>query len=64
MKTTPVVDDLRPPITAVLAGALFSTIAAMPAFANTEDSPPTVIVKFADLDISQPQGAGVLYVRI
>jgi UrcA family protein len=64
MKITPVVDGFRPLIAAVLAGTLFSAVAAMPAFAGTEDSPPTVTVKFGDLDISQPQGAGALYVRI
>jgi hypothetical protein len=57
MKNIPVVDGFRPLISAMLAGAFFSAIAAMRAVAGTEGSPPTVIFNFADLDKSQRRKA-------
>jgi UrcA family protein len=44
-------------------GVLCSSLAALPAAANSPE-PPKVTVKFGDLDISREKGAAVLYRRI
>jgi len=46
---------------AALAAGLF--LASLPAAADSFD-PPTVVVKFGDLDVSHPLGATALYHRI
>lgn len=55
---------LRPLITAALGCALFSIVAAMPAVADTASNPPTMTVRYSDLNVSQSHGAAVLYERI
>lgn len=50
-------------IAASLFGLSVSSLAALPAAAESLEA-PKVTVKFADLDISHPQGAAVLYARI
>jgi UrcA family protein len=51
-------------IAVMLVGASASGLAARPAVADSLEPPLQVTVKFADLDISHPQGATVLYNRI
>jgi UrcA family protein len=55
---------VRPLITAALGCALFSIAAAMPALADNASNPPTTMVGYSDLDVSQSHGAAVLYGRI
>lgn len=50
-------------IAASLLCALSSGLAALPAAADSFE-PLKVTVKFGDLDVSHPQGAAVLYLRI
>jgi|HubBroStandDraft_1064217.scaffolds.fasta_scaffold1264430_1 UrcA family protein len=50
-------------IAIAFVGVLSSSFAALPA-ATGGFEPPTITVKFADLDVSLPQGASVLYNRI
>jgi UrcA family protein len=49
---------------AVLYGAIASSFAALPTAEAAPIDAPQTTVKFGDLDISQPQGASVLYRRI
>jgi UrcA family protein len=51
-------------IATMLFGAAAFGLAALPAVADSLAPPLQVTVKFADLDISHPQGATVLYNRI
>jgi UrcA family protein len=51
----------------LVAGAILSALASGVALASsfaTVTAPPQLVVKFADLDISTPQGATALYGRI
>ncbi len=64
MKTVTTTYRLHGAIAAVLFGASALGLTAMPAAADSFDSPLQVTVKFADLDISRSQGAAVLYGRI
>jgi len=50
-------------IATTIFGVLGSTLAALPAVAGSIDV-PTSIVKYGDLDVSNPRGASVLYSRI
>jgi UrcA family protein len=55
------------PLRTLAAGAIISALAlsfASVCSANEDATPPQVIVKFADLDLSTPQGALALYGRI
>jgi UrcA family protein len=55
------------PVRTLLAGAILSALAfslATVSRANDDTTPPQVIVKFADLDVSTSQGAAALYRRI
>jgi len=55
------------PLRTLLAGAILSALALSSATVSRADdasSPPQVIVKFADLDVSTSQGAAALYGRI
>ncbi len=48
----------------VLAGVIASSFAAVPAAEAENFDAPQVKVTFGDLDVTQPQGAAVLYRRI
>ncbi len=50
-------------ISAAVTSTLFAGIAALPAVADINDA-PTMLVKFADLDVSHREGASTLYGRI
>ena len=55
------------PLRTLVAGAILSALAFSFATVSRADdgtAPPQVIVKFADLDVSTPQGAETLYRRI
>jgi UrcA family protein len=55
------------PLRTLVAGAILSTLAfsfATVSSAEEGATPPQVIVKFADLDVSTSQGAAALYRRI
>jgi UrcA family protein len=54
---------IRTVIGTALCGAFVFSFAALPAAADSFVA-PTVIVRFADLDVSHPQGAAMLYARI
>jgi UrcA family protein len=54
---------LRTLCAAAVFGALASSIAALCAAAESTDT-PTVIVKYGDLNVANPQGAAALYNRI
>jgi UrcA family protein len=54
---------LRPLIASTLLSAFVSSFAATSASADTADA-PTQIVRFADLDVTQPRDAAILYSRI
>jgi UrcA family protein len=47
----------------IVLAALAAVFSALPAAADNAEA-PKVTVKFADLDVSQPHGAAVLYSRI
>ncbi len=53
----------RQTISAAVIGVFFTGIAALPAVADSNDA-PTMLVKFADLDLSHVEGATRLYGRI
>jgi UrcA family protein len=63
--TTTATRSARPrgPIAAAALAAFISSFSAMCNAAGPADV-PTAIVKFADLDVSTPQGAAALYNRI
>ncbi len=63
MNTMTTVTRLRTVIAATLFGAVAAGFAALPAIADNSDV-PHMTVKFGDLNISNPQGAAVLYDRI
>jgi UrcA family protein len=50
----------------LLASAIIGTLASIATVSNASEasSPPQVVVKFADLDISTPKGTKTLYRRI
>ena len=55
------------PLRTLIAGAILSALAfSLPTVSSAEEgtTPPQVIVKFADLDVSTAQGAQALYGRI
>jgi UrcA family protein len=55
------------PLRTLIAGAILSVMAfSLPTVSSAEEgtTPPQVIVKFADLDVSTAQGAQTLYRRI
>jgi len=54
---------LRPLIASALLSTVVSSFVVTPATAGTMD-PPTLTVKFAELDVSQPRDAAILYSRI
>jgi UrcA family protein len=56
----------RSPRGLIAAAALTALISSFAAVCNASESTdvPTAIVKFADLDVSTPQGAATLYNRI
>jgi UrcA family protein len=57
------IDRFNSLIAVSLLSVLSANLVALPAMADSSE-PPKVTVKFGDLDISGPQGAGVLYRRI
>jgi len=63
MNTKTTVNRFRTEIVTALFGAFASSFAVLPAGADSLDA-PTITVKYGDLDISNPQGATVLYARI
>ncbi len=63
MNTTTTVNRFRTVIATALFGAVASSFAVLPAAADSFDA-PQVTVKFGDLNISNSQGAAVLYGRI
>ena len=63
MNTTTISHRLQSLIVTTLFGVVSSGLASLPAAAAAYE-PPTVTVKFADLDVSHPQGATALYHRI
>jgi len=63
MNTTTTVNRFRTVIATALFGAVASSFAVLPAAADSFDA-PQVTVKFGDLNISNSQGAAVLYRRI
>ncbi len=64
MKNVTTTHRLHTIIASVLFGASALGLAALPAAANSLAPPLQVTVKFADLDVSRPEGAAVLYGRI
>jgi UrcA family protein len=63
MNTITNIRDFRRLSATALCGVIASTFAALPA-ASDSFAPLTARVKFADLDVSRPQDAAVLYDRI
>jgi UrcA family protein len=63
MNTTTISTSLRALIATAIFGALASSFAAVSVAADSNEAPKT-IVKFEDLNVSNPQGAAVLYARI
>lgn len=63
MNTMTTANCFRSLIVSTLFGVLSSSFAALPAAADSFE-PPTVTVKYSDLDISHPRDAIVLYRRI
>jgi UrcA family protein len=63
MNATTITKGLLGSGAAALCGVIASSFAALPA-ASDSFAPPTIRVKFGDLDVSRPQGAAVLYGRI
>ena len=55
---------LRTVVACSLLATSLSSLAAVSAPTATPDDSPSRIVKFADLDLTRPQGAAVLYTRI
>ena len=64
MKNVTTTYRLHTIIATMLFGAAAFGLAAPPAVADSLEQPLQVTVKFADLNISQPPGATVLYNRI
>jgi UrcA family protein len=48
----------------LMAGAAMLTIVAPRTAPAADDGLPTIIVSYADLDLSKPEGARILYARI
>jgi UrcA family protein len=63
MNTITNIRDFRRLSATALCGVIASSFAALPA-ASDSFAPLTARVKFADLDVSRPQDAAVLYDRI
>ena len=63
MNTMTTVNRFRTVIATALFGTVASSFAVLPAAADSFDA-PAITVKYGDLDISNPQGAAVLYARI
>lgn len=53
------------PVRTLIAGAILSALAfGISTVSSAEETPPQVVVKFGDLDISTSRGAEILYRRI
>jgi UrcA family protein len=63
MNTITISSPLRNLIAAAIFSALASGFTAVSAAADSTDA-PRIVVKYGDLDVSNPQGAAVLYRRI
>jgi UrcA family protein len=63
MNSKNTVSRFRSMIATALFGAVASGFAVLPAVADSFDA-PKVTVKYGDLNLSNPQGAGALYARI
>ena len=63
MNTNNSAKNLNKLIATALVGLVGACVATQSAFADTTDI-PTATVKFADLDVSHPAGAALLYSRI